>query len=83
MVAVRFHPPVLMTLHAVTPCGGGAGFPLAVQQEGGTPDIVASIRCGMVFQLKQAVGEDTIHRLETELVNSALIALRSNPNLVP
>ena len=34
------------------------------REEGGTPDIVGSIRAGLVFQLKQAVGLDEIQRRE-------------------
>ena len=34
------------------------------REEGGTPAIVESIRAGLAFQLKQAVGADTIRKLE-------------------
>jgi selenocysteine lyase/cysteine desulfurase len=34
------------------------------REEGGTPDIVGAIRAGLVFQLKQAVGVDTIQAHE-------------------
>ena len=34
------------------------------REEGGTPAIIESIRAGMVFQLKQAVGTDTIREQE-------------------
>ena len=38
------------------------------REEGGTPSIIESIRAGLVFQLKQAVGEKTIEAREHELV---------------
>ncbi|NVK72347.1 MAG: aminotransferase class V-fold PLP-dependent enzyme [Oceanospirillaceae bacterium] len=38
------------------------------REEGGTPSIVESIRAGLVFQLKQAVGENTIEAREHQLV---------------
>lgn len=38
------------------------------REEGGTPGIVESIRAGLVFQLKQAVGAKTIETREHELV---------------
>ena len=36
----------------------------AHREEAGTPAIIESIRAGLVFQLKEAVGVDTIHALE-------------------
>jgi selenocysteine lyase/cysteine desulfurase len=38
------------------------------REEGGTPGILESIRAGLVFQLKQAVGDSTIEAREHELV---------------
>ena len=38
------------------------------REEGGTPSIVESIRAGLVFQLKQAVGENAIETREHQLV---------------
>ncbi|RRJ84812.1 aminotransferase class V-fold PLP-dependent enzyme [Aestuariirhabdus litorea] len=42
------------------------------REEGGTPAIVESIRAGLVFQLKDAVGADTIEALEHQWVSRAL-----------
>ncbi len=39
------------------------------REEGGTPGIVDAIRAGLVFQLKQAVGTETIEAREQALVN--------------
>jgi selenocysteine lyase/cysteine desulfurase len=49
------------------------------REEGGTPAIVESIRAGMVFQLKQAVGVATIRAHEESYWNRAIEAWSSNP----
>jgi selenocysteine lyase/cysteine desulfurase len=51
------------------------------REEGGTPAIVESIRCGLVFQLKEAVGEDEIRRREEDFIGRAIASWRENPNL--
>ena len=43
---------------------------LAHREEGGTPAIIEAIRAGLVFHLKQAVGEENIEQLEHELRRS-------------
>ena len=52
-----------------------------VREEGGTPAIVESIRAGMVFALKEAVGADEIRRRDCLLARRAVASLRANPNL--
>ncbi len=49
------------------------------REEGGTPAILESIRCGLVFQLKDTVGAETIHHVEQALVRRALAAWQCNP----
>jgi selenocysteine lyase/cysteine desulfurase len=49
------------------------------REEGGTPDIVGSIRCGLAFQLKQNVGSKLIHERETTLVRRALDKWSKHP----
>ncbi|MEP3351181.1 MAG: aminotransferase class V-fold PLP-dependent enzyme [Marinomonas sp.] len=49
------------------------------REEGGTPGIVESIRAGLVFQLKQAVGAKTIEKREHELVEMIDNRWRKNP----
>jgi hypothetical protein len=49
------------------------------REEGGTPAIVESIRAGMVFQLKQAVGVDTIRAHEESYWRRAIRAWSANP----
>src|SRR5881275_772107 len=52
-----------------------------LREEGGTPDIVGSIRAGLVFQLKQAVGVPTIRAAEEALLRRAVDAWSGEPAL--
>ena len=51
------------------------------REEGGTPAIVESIRAGLVFQLKQAVGADAIRRREGSFIRRAVAPGSANPNI--
>lgn len=51
------------------------------REEGGTPAIVDSIRAGLVFQLKEAVGTAEIRRREESFIRRAIERWRRNPNL--
>ncbi|MEZ4318261.1 MAG: aminotransferase class V-fold PLP-dependent enzyme [Myxococcota bacterium] len=51
------------------------------REEGGTPAIVESIRAGLVFQLKEAVGYDTIRAREHDFIQRAIQRWSKNPNL--
>ena len=51
------------------------------REEGGTPAIVESIRAGMVFQLKNAVGTDVIRAREEDLVHRAMASWDANPSI--
>ncbi len=51
----------------------------AHREEGGTPAIVESIRAGLVFQLKEAVGVETIRAREDALLRRAVDTWRRNP----
>jgi selenocysteine lyase/cysteine desulfurase len=51
------------------------------REEGGTPDIIGSIRAGLVFQLKRAVGEEVIRAREEALIRRAIAAWSQEPNL--
>ena len=53
----------------------------AVREEAGTPAIVESIRAGLVFALKEAVGAEEIRRQEGEFARRALASWGTNPNL--
>jgi selenocysteine lyase/cysteine desulfurase/tRNA(Ile)-lysidine synthase TilS/MesJ len=52
------------------------------REEGGTPDILGSIRAGIVFQLKEAVTEELIEQREKHLVARAFERLSRNPNIM-
>lgn len=49
------------------------------REEGGTPAIIESIRAGLVFQLKAAVGTDTIREHEESYWRRAVDAWAPNP----
>ncbi len=51
------------------------------REEAGTPAIIESIRAGLVFQLKQAVGVDTIRAHEEAYWRRAIAAWSANPSL--
>jgi len=51
------------------------------REEGGNPAIVESIRAGLVFQLKDAVGVDLIEEREHELLQRAMTAWRDEPSM--
>jgi selenocysteine lyase/cysteine desulfurase len=49
------------------------------REEGGTPAIVESIRAGLVFQLKQAVGVEAIREREESFTHRAMHRWEENP----
>jgi selenocysteine lyase/cysteine desulfurase len=49
------------------------------REEGGTPAIVESIRAGLVFALKEAVGIDTIQAHERDFLRRAIAAWGTHP----
>jgi selenocysteine lyase/cysteine desulfurase len=51
----------------------------AHREEGGTPAIVESIRAGLVFALKDAVGVETIRAHEEDFLRRAVSAWRDHP----
>lgn len=51
------------------------------REEGGTPAIVESIRAGLVFQLKAAVGSELIRAREDAFLRHAVDSWRQDPNL--
>ncbi len=52
------------------------------REEGGTPAIIESIRAGLVFQLKEAVGEEVIREREESFIRRANQSWSGNPNLM-
>ena len=51
----------------------------AHREEGGTPAIIEAVRAGLVFQLKEAVGVQTIRAREDEFFRRAVAAWRDEP----
>ncbi|MDH3500600.1 MAG: aminotransferase class V-fold PLP-dependent enzyme [Acidimicrobiia bacterium] len=51
------------------------------REEGGTPAIVESIRCGLVFKLKATVGADRIRELEEGFITRAIDRWAHHPNI--
>eukprot|EP01029_Cantina_marsupialis_P013154 TRINITY_DN291427_c0_g3_i1.p1 TRINITY_DN291427_c0_g3~~TRINITY_DN291427_c0_g3_i1.p1 ORF type:complete len:601 (-),score=185.31 TRINITY_DN291427_c0_g3_i1:747-2549(-) len=43
-----------------------------IREEGGTPNILGAIKAGLVFQLKEAVGADLIHKHEQSFIRRAI-----------
>ncbi|KAL9642382.1 hypothetical protein ABK040_007379 [Willaertia magna] len=52
------------------------------REEGGTPDIVGSIRTSLVFKLKSEIGPQNIERIELSHYERAVKYWSKNPNLV-
>ncbi|XP_071492927.1 uncharacterized protein [Diadema antillarum] len=55
---------------------------IEAREEGGTPAIVESIRAGLAFQVKQAVGPKFIEDRENELARRAFARWQHNENLI-
>ncbi len=51
------------------------------REEGGTPAIVESIRAGLVFGLKEAVGVEAIRRREESFIHRAIVRWSANPDI--
>ena len=69
------------TVSYVSPTGHDFHPAIEHREEAGTPAIVESIRAGLVFQLKEAVGVDVISRREHDFVKRAIDSWEQNPNL--
>ena len=69
------------TILFVSPTGHSYHPEPAIREEGGTPAIVESIRAGLVFELKDAVGVDEIQRREHDFVRRALESWGANPQI--
>ncbi|MEO8527763.1 MAG: aminotransferase class V-fold PLP-dependent enzyme, partial [Pseudolysinimonas sp.] len=53
----------------------------AHREEAGTPAIIESIRAGLVFGLKDAVGVETIRAVEDDFLARAMHSWRQHPNI--
>jgi selenocysteine lyase/cysteine desulfurase len=70
------------TIRFVSPRGHSYHPDPVVREEGGTPAIVESIRAGLVFALKEAVGGEEIRRREQCFVRRALRSWGADPRIV-
>ncbi|MFJ9845082.1 aminotransferase class V-fold PLP-dependent enzyme [Kitasatospora sp. NPDC101155] len=55
---------------------------VVAREEGGTPAIVESIRAGLAFGVKEAVGTELIHAREERAREAVLARWQQNPNIV-
>jgi selenocysteine lyase/cysteine desulfurase len=69
------------TILFVSPTGQSYHPDPEIREEGGTPAIVESIRAGLVFALKEAVGTEEIRRREERFAARALASWRTNPRI--
>ncbi len=69
------------TVRFVNPKDHGYLSEIEHREEGGTPAIVESIRAGLVFRLKDAVGIDEIHAREEVFVRKAISSWEANPRI--
>jgi selenocysteine lyase/cysteine desulfurase len=69
------------TILFVSPTGHSYHPDPAIREEGGTPAIVESIRAGLAFALKEAVGSDEIRRREHDFARRALRSWAANPDI--
>ncbi len=69
------------TVSFVTPTAHTYLSDVERREEGGTPGIVESIRAGLVFGLQQAVGTDTIEKLEHDHTREAIARLQKHRNI--
>ena len=54
---------------------------IVLREEGGTPEIIGSIRAGLVFQLKGAVGADAIMKREHQFIEEAIREWSADPKI--
>jgi selenocysteine lyase/cysteine desulfurase len=69
------------TILFVSPTGHSYHPAPEIREEGGTPAIIESIRAGLVFALKEAVGSEEIRRREGDFVRRALESWGANPQI--
>ena len=69
------------TIRFVSPHGHSYHPDPAVREEAGTPAIVESIRAGLAFALKEAVGSEEIRRREQHIVRRVLASWGANPHI--
>ncbi len=69
------------TVDYVSTTGHAYSHDIIEREEAGTPAIIESIRAGLVFQLKEAVGVPQIRTREHAYIRRAIEVWRKNPNI--
>jgi len=69
------------TVSYVSPCAQTYFDDICHREEGGTPDIIGSIRAGLVFDLKQKIGNEIIETAERDFAKQALKRWGAHPNI--
>ena len=69
------------TVLFVSPSGHAYHPEPEIREEGGTPAIVESVRAGLAFALKDAVGSEEILRREHDLARRALVSWGRTPQI--
>jgi selenocysteine lyase/cysteine desulfurase len=69
------------TILFVSPSGHSYHDDPAIREEAGTPAIVESVRAGLAFAIKEAVGAEEIARREHDLADRALRSWSANPRI--
>lgn len=80
----RCHHPAVVgggTVAWVSPDSHAYVSDLEQREEGGTPAILETIRAGLVFELQQAIGTETIESLEREKTRRVLERLAAEDNI--
>jgi selenocysteine lyase/cysteine desulfurase len=84
--------PALYRLRAPSTAGGGTVSyvncrkhyfvdDIEQRESAGTPGVVQSIRAALAFLVKESVGTQTIERLESAMIRSAIARLRRHPRI--
>jgi len=69
------------TVAYVSPCTQAYLDDIVHREEGGTPDIIGSIRAGLAFDLKEKIGKTNITNSETHHAKLALQRWGAHPNI--
>jgi selenocysteine lyase/cysteine desulfurase len=69
------------TVSYVSPCAQAYLTDVVHREEGGTPEIVGSIRAGLVFALKEQIGDTAISKAESGFAEQALARWGQHPNI--
>ncbi len=69
------------TVSYVSPCAQAYLADIEHREEGGTPDIVGSIRAGLVFDLRDRIGAEKISKAEHDFADAAIKRWGNHKNI--